>query len=131
MAPSGVPGLETTVPLLLAKVGAAAVPLDLLQRTACDRPARVFGQPEGRLAVGHRANVLVVDFRRKHRIAARHLHAACGWSPFEGAEAVFPVEHWRDGARIVDAGEYVGSASGRVVRPEFAPGGDARRWRPD
>ncbi len=121
LAPSGVPGLETTVPLMLARVGAADLSLELLQRTACDRPARLFGQPLGRLAVGHRANVLVVDFRQKRRIAARRLHAACGWTPFEGREAIFPVEHWRDGVRIVDGGEYVGSATGTTVRPEFAP----------
>jgi dihydroorotase len=122
VAPSGVPGVETTVPLLLAKVARGELDLAVLLRSACDRPARLLGQPVGRLSVGHRANVLVVDFRARSRVRGDRLRSPCGWSPFEGAEVVFPAEHWKDGERIVDGGEYVGRASGRVVRPEYAPG---------
>ncbi len=121
-APSGVPGVETLLPLLLARVAAAELPLPVLTATACDRPARHLGQPQGRLSPGHRANLLVVDFRRRQRLRGDRLHSACGWTPFEGREAVFPVEHWRDGVRIVDDGEYVGRLDGQVVRPEYAPG---------
>ena len=122
LAPSGVPGLESTVPLLLAKVARGDLSLPVLLQSACDRPARLLGRPVGRLSVGHRANVLVVDFRAKVRVRGERLRSPCGWSPFEGAEAVFPAEHWRDGERIVDRGEYVGRPTGKVVRPEFAPG---------
>ncbi len=127
LAPSGVPGVETTVPLLLGRVARGEVDLGVLLRAACDRPARSFGQPVGRLAVGHRANLLVVDFRRRHRIAGDRLACPAGWTPFEGWEGVFPWEHWKDGERIVDAGEYVGRPTGRPVRPEFAPGAVAVR----
>jgi len=122
LAPSGVPGVESTVPLMLAKVARGELALPVLLQTACDRPARLFGQPVGRLSVGHRANLLVVDFRRRTRLRGERLRSPCGWTPFEDAEVVFPVEHWRDGERIVEEGEYVGRPGGRVVRPEFAPG---------
>ena len=121
-APSGVPGVETMLPLLLARVRAGELELPTLLRAACDRPARWFGQPMGRIAAGHRAHLIVVDFRARTRLEGRRLHSACGWTPFEGWEAIPPREHYRDGVRIVEDGEYVGSASGRVVRPEFAPG---------
>ncbi len=120
LAPSGVPGLETALPLMLARVAIGQLALDVLQRAACDRPARLLGQPIGRLAVGHRANLLIVDFRRRRPIRGDRLAAPCGWSPFEGWEAVFPLEHWRDGEPIVEAGEYVGRPVGELVRPEFA-----------
>lgn len=122
VAPSGVPGVQSTVPLMLARVARGELDLGVLQRAACDRPARFLGQPVGRLSVGHRANLLIVDFRRRTRVAGERLRSPCGWTPFEGAEAVFPIEHWREGERIVDAGEYVGRPTGRVVRPEYAPG---------
>ena len=121
-APSGMPGVETMLPLLLARVRAGELDLATLLRVACDRPARWLGQPLGRIAPGHRANLLVVDFRTRTRLAARLLHAPCGWTAFEGHEAVFPREHYLDGAAIVRDGEYVGRPLGRVVRPEFAPG---------
>jgi dihydroorotase len=122
VAPSGVPGVETTLPLLLARVASAELALPVLLATACDRPARHLGQRIGRLSPGHRAHLLVIDFRRRQRLRGDRLRSPCGWTPFEGWEAVFPVEHWRDGERIVDGGEYVGRPNGRVVRPEYAPG---------
>jgi len=124
-APSGMPGLETTLPLLLARVRAGELPLQVLQATACDRPARWFGQPLGRIAPGHRANLIVVDFRARRTLTAASLHAPCGWTAFEGWEGIFPLEHWRDGEPIVEHGEFVGSARGRVVVPEFSPAGRA------
>jgi len=121
-APSGVPGVETLLPILLARVRAGDLDLGVLQAAACDRPARWLGQPLGRLAPGHRANLLVVDFRKRSKVEGRKLASPCGWSPFEGFEMVRPEEHYRDGVRIVEGGEYVGRPEGRVVRPEYAPG---------
>ncbi len=123
-APSGVPGVETLLPLLLARVRAGDLALETLVRAACDRPARIFGQPIGRIAPGHRADLIVVDFRARRTVEARRLRSPCGWSPFEGREVVPIQEHYRDGERIVEAGEYVGRPSGRVVRPEYAPGAE-------
>lgn len=119
-APSGMPGVETMLPILLARVRSGELDLGTLVAAACDRPARWLGQPLGRIAPGHRANLLVVDFKARHPLAARTLHAPCGWTAFEGWEAVVPREHYRDGVRIVEDGEFVGRPAGVVVRPEFA-----------
>jgi dihydroorotase len=119
-APSGVPGVETMLPLLLARVRTGELDLPTLIRAACDRPARWFGQPTGRIAPGHRAHFIVVDFRKRTTLRGGRLHSACGWTPFEGWEAILPREHYRDGVRIVEDGEYVGAPTGRVVRPDFA-----------
>jgi dihydroorotase len=121
-APSGMPEVETMLPLLLARVRSGELDLPTLTAAACDRPARWIGQPIGRIAPGHRANLIVVDFKARRRISARRLSAPCGWTPYEGAEAIFPQEHYRDGERIVQDAEYVGRPSGRVVRPEYAAG---------
>jgi dihydroorotase len=121
LAPSGVPGVETMLPLLLARVRAADLPLPTLLAAAADRPARWFGQPHGRLVPGHRAHLAVVDFRHRTTVSASRLHAPCGWTPFEGWEAIFPQEVYFRGERVVAAGEFVGAARGSVVRPEFAP----------
>jgi len=130
-APSGVPGVETMLPLLLAKVRSGELDLAVLLAAACDRPARWLGQPFGRLAPGHRANLLVVDFTARSKVSGRELRSPCGWTPFEGWEAIRPREHYRDGERIVEGGEYVGRPMGRVVRPEYAPGEPAAVPPPD
>jgi dihydroorotase len=122
LAPSGVPGVETLLPLLLNKVRSGDLDLAVLLAAACDRPARWLGQPLGRIVVGHRANLLVVDFTKRTTVEGRALHSPSGWTPFEGWEAIRPREHYRDGERIIEGGEYVGRATGRVVRPEYALG---------
>ena len=121
-APSGVPGVETALPLLLARARNGDLNLDVLVAAACERPARWLGQPLGRLAPGHRANLIVVDFTRRSKVAGRDLQSPCGWTPFEGWEVVRPREHYRDGERIVEDGEFIGRTVGRVVRPEYAVG---------
>lgn len=119
-APSGMPGVETMLPLLLGRVRVGDLNLSTLIAAACDRPARWLGQPLGRLAPGHRANLLVVDFRAHRPLLARDLHGPCGWTDFEGWDVVFPREHYRDGKRIVEDREFVGPLDGTVVRPEYA-----------
>jgi dihydroorotase len=118
-APSGVPGVETMLPLFLELVRAGRLPLAVLTAAAMDRPARWLGLPTGRLLPGHRADFLAVDFRRRAPVAARKLRSPAGWSPFEGRSAIFPTWHFREGSPIVRNGEFVGGASGRIVRPEY------------
>jgi dihydroorotase len=126
-APSGAPGVATMLPLLLARVRAQELELPRLLAAACDRPARWLGVPHGRLEVGHRANLVVVDFRRRSRIDPKLHGGPNGWTPFDGREAIFPWEHYLGGHRIVEDGEYVGSAIGRFRRPEYALVPEPRR----
>jgi len=122
LAPSGVPGIETMLPLFLEEVRRGDLDLGVLMRAAMDRPARWLGQPMGRIAPGHRAHLIAIDFRDRRTIAAARLHAPCGWTPFEGWPAVFPRAHLLYGRPIVEDGEYVGRPVGQIRRPEFAPG---------
>ncbi len=124
-APSGVPGVETMLPLLLEEVRRGTLELPVLLAAACDRPARWLGVPLGRIAVGHRADLLVVDFRDRRPLRGEDLHASVGWTPFEGRTAVFPRHHLRAGSPIVEDGEFVGAHAGEIVRPEYAVGRDA------
>jgi dihydroorotase len=119
-APSGVPGVETMLPLLLESCRTGTVPLPVLIASSSDHPARWLGVPRGRIAPGHLADLIVVDFRRRSTIRARDLHAPCGWTPFEGRPAVFPEHHLLRGEPVVEEGEYVGRPNGRVVRPDYA-----------
>lgn len=115
-APSGVPGVETLLPLMLARVRAGDLSLGTLVAAACRRPAMFLGLPRGQLAPGLEANFLVVDFRQGRTIRGRELHAPCGWTPFEGLEGVFPREHYLRGQRVVEDGEFVGAHGGRCLR---------------
>lgn len=88
-APSGIPGVETLYPLLLAKWLAGEVPLKRVIEACCQAPARILGVPAGGLAPGQWANLVHVP-ETPRQIRAEDLHSRCGWSPFEGMPGLFP-----------------------------------------
>lgn len=90
-APSGVPGVETMVPLLLAEVNAGRLTHEAVARLTAHAPGRRFGlDGKGRIQPGYEADLVLVDPDRSRTIRADELVTACGWTPFEGSEGVFP-----------------------------------------
>jgi len=92
-APSGVPGVETLMPLMLAAVRKNILPLARMIMLTSWNPAKAFGldrQAKGRLEVGFDADLIIVDPRALQPIKAEMLHSKAGWTPFEGMDAVFP-----------------------------------------
>ena len=76
--PPGVPGLETTLPLLLTAVHEGRLSLERLVELLYDGPRRIYGlpaQPETRVDV---------DLERTYVLGQDPLHTKCGWSPFAG-----------------------------------------------
>ncbi len=84
-APSGVPGVETMLPLLLTAVHDEKITVEDIVRCCGENPARIFGMPDrGSLDVGKLADVVVVDPQREWILKGSELHSKCGWTPFEG-----------------------------------------------
>ncbi len=114
-APSGLPGVATSFPLLLRAVRAESLPLDRFVAVMASRPADILGIPKGRIEVGADADLVVVDARRVARITARRVRYKCGWTPFEGMEGVFPSTVYLHGERVVEDGEPITEGAGRPV----------------
>lgn len=114
-APSGLPGVATSFPLLLRQVRAENLTLERLVETMASRPAEILGIPKGRIEVGADADLVVVDARRVAKINARRVRYKCGWTPFEGMEGVFPSTVYLHGERIVEDGEPITEGAGRPV----------------
>lgn len=91
-APSGVPGVETSLPLLLAASERGDLDLEELTALTASQPADRFGfDRKGRIESGRDADLVFVDMDRIQTIDAETLVTACGWTPFDGFEAIFPV----------------------------------------
>jgi dihydroorotase len=128
MAPSGMPGVETMVPLLLARAlqaggGSAAVArvVDSVTRA----PAELFGLQKGRLEVGFDADIAVYDPGAVVPLRAQERVTRCGWSPFEGWPVVFPRAVYRRAEMVVEGGRVIareGSGKEVVVRLEATQG---------
>ncbi|WP_435118556.1 dihydroorotase [Halolamina sp. C58] len=102
-APSGVPGVETMLPLLLAEVRDGGLTLERVRDLVASNPAERFGLAEkGRVEVGYDADLTLVDLDDAEPIRADALHTKCDWTPFEGREAVFPELTVVDGEIVYD-----------------------------
>jgi dihydroorotase len=114
-APSGVPGVETSVPIMMALVKRGILPLERLVNAACQRPAEIFGLRKGFIEVGRDADLIVVDPKNLTEIKGKKLHSKCGWTPYEGFEAIFPTAVFLRGMELVENNSLVGERTGRDV----------------
>lgn len=115
-APSGVPGVETMVPLILQLVKDRHLALLDVVRRLCEAPASLYGIKKGRIAEGYDADLMIVDMvEGSTRIKAETLHSKCGWTPYEGMEGVFPDAVFLRGELMIDNGSQVGERKGRDV----------------
>ncbi|MEM0466214.1 MAG: dihydroorotase [Candidatus Thermoplasmatota archaeon] len=107
-APSGIPGVETMYPLLLAEVKKDALSFRQMISLLCERPAQILGIPKGKIEIGGDADFIVIDFKKLQTIHADALHSKCGWTPFEGMPALFPMHVFVRGEQIIDDYTLVG-----------------------
>jgi dihydroorotase len=102
-APSGLPGVETMIPLLMAEVFSGRISLpDLIAKTSTN-PAAILGLPAAGFEPGMRADFALYPHTSKI-INVDQLTSRAGWSPYEGMKAVFPKQVIMSGIMVYDQG---------------------------
>lgn len=115
----GVPGLETTLPLMLTFVKKNQLSLFQVVKLLAEMPAEIYGLKDlGCLEMGKNADLTVVDFNEKYKIDASKFKSKAKYSPYNGWEVVGkPVKTFVNGLLVFDEGEIVAKAgSGSIVR---------------
>ncbi|MDO5862129.1 MAG: dihydroorotase [Thermoplasmata archaeon] len=115
-APSGIPGVETTMPMVMEYVRRGTMQMSDAVRMACHNPGYLFDVPKGRIAEGYDADLVVFDMRNVSKIEVPKLHSRCGHSPYAGCDAVFPKDVYLRGSLQVMDGEFCGEPIGDDVR---------------
>jgi len=86
-SPSGMPGVQTMLPLMLDHVAHGRLTLERLIEMTSTSVQRVFGLVgKGRIAPGYDADFTVIDRKGSFTITEDWLQSRCGWSPFTGME---------------------------------------------
>lgn len=115
-APSGVPGVETALPLLLAEATAGAMSYERARDLTAANPARLFDLPrKGRIEPGRDGDLVLVDPAETREITADRLHSNCEWTPFAGRDGIFPELTMVRGQIVYENGEF-GERIGQNVR---------------
>ena len=114
-APSGVPGVETALPLLLEAARNGRIGYERIRDVTAANVAEIFGlERKGRIEEGKHADLVLIDPEDSVPIRGETLHSKCGWTPFEGRRGVFPELTTVRGSVVFRDGT-VADASGRNV----------------
>ena len=117
-SPSGMPGVQTLVPVMLTHVANGRLTLDRFIDLTSHGANRVFGiAGKGRMAEGYDADLTIVDLKARHVLKHEDMATRSGWTPFDGFEAVGKaVATVVRGRVVMKDGELIGAAHGRPVR---------------
>jgi len=110
-SPSGMPGVETSLPLMLTEMKAGRCTLAEIQKWMCYGPAQTYSIPnKGKLLEGWDADITIVDIDHAKPVRNEEVFSRVGWSPYAGRELhgwslytivngriVFDNGHIRDG----------------------------------
>lgn len=116
-SPSGMPGVETILPVLLTFASQGKLSLPKIVQMLCERPAELFGiVNKGKLEVGCDADLVVFDPNAPYILDENSLHSKCGWSPYHGEQFTGKIESvYLNGQLAMQQGTTIGSPKGTAV----------------
>lgn len=110
--PFGVPGLETTLPLMLMSVAKGRLTINRLIEMTSINPRRIFKlplQPD---------TFVLVDFSKTYKIGKKKLFTKCGWTPFKGMTGRGEIKKVVIRGKVIyQDGHFVGKPTGRIIYP--------------
>jgi dihydroorotase len=115
----GIPGLETTLSLMLTEVKHGRLTIGDLVRLMSENPAEIFRlKGRGSLNEGNTADLTVVDLGRKYKIDSSLFHSKAKYSPFDGRTVEGKASKtFVNGQLIMDEDEIVAKpGSGEIIR---------------
>ncbi len=117
-SPSGMPGVQTLLPLMLNHVNNGQLSLARLVDLTSAGPQRIYNMmSKGRIACGYDADLTIVDLKAEREVSADWLASKCGWSPFLGEKVTgWPVGAVVRGKTVMRDGALLGKPEGRPVR---------------
>jgi len=117
-SPSGMPGVQTLVPVMLDHVNAGRLTLERFVDLTSAGPARIYNAArKGRIVVGYDGDLTLVDLKAKKTIENSMIASKCGWTPFDGMTVTgWPVATVIRGNIVMRDGEVQGAQIGNAVR---------------
>lgn len=119
-SPSGMPGVQTLLPLMLDHVAKGRTSMERLVDLTSAGAQRIFGLiGKGRIVAGWDADFTIVDLKARWTIEEGWLASRCGWSPFTGMTLTGrPVGTIIRGEKIMWEGSLARQAHGQPLRFE-------------
>lgn len=117
-SPSGMPGVQTLVPIMLDHVNSGRLSLERFVDLTSHGPQRIFGiAGKGRIAAGYDADFTIVDLKGSRTIEESWIASKCEWTPFAGRTVTgWPKGTIIRGRRVMWEDEIIGKPGGEPAR---------------
>ncbi len=115
--PSGMPGVETSLPLMLTQAMQGRCSVAQVAHWMSTAVAKAYGiVGKGAIAPGYDADLVLVDLDTYHPVLRAELQTKCGWSPFEGWNLTgWPVVTIVGGQVVYERGKFNEQVRGRAL----------------
>ena len=83
--PSGMPGVQTLMPVMLNHINEGRLKLEQLIKLLCENPVKIFGiKNKGYIKKDYDADFTIIDMNKVIEIKNEKIESKCRWSPFNG-----------------------------------------------
>jgi len=116
-SPSGMPGVQTILPIMLDHVNNGKLSLNKLIKLMCENPCKIFGiKNKGFIKKDYDADLTIIDMNKAQIIKNEMIASKCGWTPFNNQKVKgFPVETIVNGNLVMSNGKIVSKAKGQPL----------------
>ena len=83
-APSGLPTIQQSLPVLLTIAAQEEIPLTRIASVFSEKASEIYKLNTGKIAEGYAADLVIFDKEKDFTVKAEDQHTKCGWSPYEG-----------------------------------------------
>jgi dihydroorotase len=117
-SPSGMPGVQTLLPVMLNHVAEGRLTLERLVDLTSHGANRIFGLADkGRLAVGYDADLTIVDLKARRTLTHATMASRVGWTPFDGLQVTgWPTATIIRGRVVMRDDEIIAPSLGQPIR---------------
>jgi dihydroorotase (multifunctional complex type) len=117
-AASGVPGLETSLPVLFTQVTRGKLSLRRLVQATAALPAKIFRlTSKGILKEGYDADITLIDPKARSIVDPKNFLSKARYTPFKGMKCIGRATHTVvNGTLVAEHGKIVGPPAGAITR---------------
>ena len=116
-SPSGMPGVQTILPVMLNHINNEKLSLEQLIRLMSENPCKIFGiKNKGYIKEDFDADLTIVDMNKEKTIKDEMIASKCGWTPFNNFTVKgFPVATIVNGKIVMSDGKVNIEGSGQPL----------------
>ena len=116
-SPSGMPGVQTLLPIMLNHVNDGKLTIKQLIRLICENPIKIFNiKNKGFIKEYFDADLTIIDMNKTSTIDNKNIASKCGWTPFHGKKVKgFPIYTIINGITKMKNGSILGEPKGEPL----------------